>query len=204
MLHNTTINRDNIDEIFECFSKHFSQHSNKPIDIYVVGGSSIVINFVYRESTVDIDALYEESEQLNQSIVETANELELPNDWLNHDFINTLSFTNKIIKVSDYYRTYNNMNVYVVKPLYLIAMKLKSSRPTGGDLDDIIKMIYELRCNETDISYEKIMEAYDYLYDDRSNTYDSFFKKTKEAFDVPIEEAKEILKHEKQMRHLFK
>ena len=84
--------------------------------------------------------------------------------------------------------------VYSLEPKYLIAMKLKSSRPTGGDLDDVIKMIYELRFKGTEITYETIIEAYKELYADFSNTYDYFLEKAKEAFETPIEDFEYLFK----------
>ena len=73
-------------------------------------------------------------------------------------------------------------------------MKLKSSRPTGGDLDDIIKMIYELRLNKVDITYEQVIEAYKDLYNDYSHTYAYFFERTKKAFEADEEEMTATLK----------
>ena len=75
-----------------------------------------------------------------------------------------------------------------------LATKLKSSRPTGGDLDDIIMMIYELRYKKDQITYDDVIEAYKYLYTDFSNTYDYFLQKTNEAFEVPIEDFEHLLK----------
>ena len=63
-------------------------------------------------------------------------------------------------------------------------MKLKSSRPTGGDLDDVVYMIYELRYKNIGIEYKDVIDAYKTLYDDFSNTYDYFLKKAEEAFNV--------------------
>ncbi len=73
-------------------------------------------------------------------------------------------------------------------------MKIKSSRPTGGDLGDITKMIYELRIKKESCSYDDVIKAYKYLYTDFSNTYDYFLKKTKEAFEIPLEDIESIAK----------
>ena len=71
-------------------------------------------------------------------------------------------------------------------------MKFKSSRPGGGDLDDIVKMIYELKLEKVQLSYDDVIEAYKELYENFDNTYDYFLKKTKEAFEAPIEDIKLI------------
>lgn len=195
MLHNTVLSKENLDTIFESFAdKCLKLGSKEKINVYVVGGGAILLNFDYRLSTMDIDALFSDTEIIRQAIQCVALEFNMSEDWLNKDFVNTPSFSNKIKDVSVLYRTYLNIvNVFYVPPIYLIAMKLKSSRPTGGDLDDIIKMIYELRLKEESVSYEMIIDAYNYLYSDFSNTYSYFIDRMKDALDTPIEEVREIM-----------
>ena len=76
-------------------------------------------------------------------------------------------------------------------------MKLKSSRPEGGDMDDIIKMIYETRLNYEPLKYEDIIDAYKELYDNFDNTYDFFLEKAKDAFEAPLEDIEPIIYPEK-------
>ena len=190
MSHNTHIVKENIKEILQTLAKEYSKlGGTKPINIYIVGGASIVLNFDYRLSTIDIDAYYAEDLLLDQAIILTAKLLQLPDDWLNKDFVNTPSYTYKIINKAKLGFIVNDLiNVYLLEPKYLIAMKIKSSRPTGGDLEDIIMMIYEMRFKNIPISYNEIIEAYKELYSDFSNTYDYFLVKTQEAFKTPIED----------------
>ena len=192
MLHSKLLNKDNIDVIFDAFSKEMLNYSAGETNVYVVGGGAIVLSFDYRMSTLDIDAIFNNKELVEKAIAETASKLNLPSDWLNSDFIKTPSYSPKIEQFAKLYKTYNGVvNIYVLDPKYLIAMKLKSSRPTGGDLDDIIKMIYELRHKRELITYEDVISAYEELYSDFSNTYEYFIRKTKEAFDKPIEDIDE-------------
>ena len=197
MLHNKLLTKENIDEIFTCFALNCLKDNNHPskIEIYMVGGGAIMLNFDYRLSTIDFDAFFIKDEVVNAAIKETAKEKHLPSDWLNQDFVNTPSFSSKIVQVSKLYKVYHNIvYLYSLEPVYLIAMKLKSSRPTGGDLDDIIKMIFELRLNKVDITYEQIIDAYKHLYNDFSHTYSYFFEKTKKAFEADEEEMAATLK----------
>lgn len=186
MLHSKVLMKENIDAIFECFAKNYIGIDPKnAIDIYLVGGGAIMLNFDYRLSTIDFDAYFKNSLSIKQAIKATAIEKGLPDDWLNQDFVSTPSFSPVIQQHSVLYRVYENkVYLYILEPLYLIAMKLKSSRPTGGDLDDIVKMIYELRLSGSDITFEMIMNAYYSLYIDSSNTIPYFFDKTKKAFDA--------------------
>ena len=199
MLHNKLLTKENVDEIFHCFALRCIENKlNSKIDIYMVGGGAIMLNFDYRLSTIDFDALFVKNDAVNTAIDKTAKEKKLPNDWLNQDFVNTPSFSPRITSVSSLYKVYDNIvYLYTLEPVYLIAMKLKSSRPTGGDLDDVIKMIYELRLNNVQISYDQIIEAYKNLYTDFSNTYSYFLEKAKLAFEADKEEMEIVLNKRK-------
>ena len=196
MLRSILLDKNRLNQAFELFSGIYKKNKpNKPLDIYVVGGSAVVLNFEFRLSTMDIDALFETDEMINNAIMLTAKEMNIASDWLNSDFINTPSFTPKIKGVSALYKTFNEVvNVYYIEPLYLVAMKLKSARPTGGDLDDVIKMIYELRYNSKCVSYEDIVKAYFYLYEEYPNEESFFINKTKEAFETSMDEIEIVLK----------
>ncbi|MCR5505720.1 MAG: hypothetical protein K6F07_01840 [Bacilli bacterium] len=196
MLRSHLFKKDNIDRLFdELAIKYESLGGNTKIDIYVVGGASIVLNFSYRMSTIDIDAYYQDSKLLKEAIAEVSKSNSLPPDWINQDFVKTPSYSPKLIEKGKMFAKYGQfLTVFYLEPKYLIAMKLKSSRPTGGDLDDIVMMIYELRFKNMPITYEEIIEAYEYLYSDYSNTYDYFLVKTKEAFETPIEDFEHLFK----------
>ncbi len=196
MLHNCLFKKEDIDQVFEKLaSEYIELGGTKRVEIYLVGGAAIVSNFDYRMSTIDIDALFKDNYILETAIQNIAKKDNLPADWLNKDFVKTPSYSPKIIEKAAMRTVYNEIIVvYSLEPKYLIAMKLKSSRPTGGDLDDIIKMIYELRFKGAEITYEKIIEAYKELYSDFSNTYDYFLEKAKEAFETPIEDFEYLFK----------
>ena len=192
MLHDKLIKREDIRAVFNALAVAYEQiGGNQRKDIYLVGGSAIILEFNYRFATVDIDAYFNDDEKLTYAIEKVSLELNLPKDWLNHDFVLTPSYSPQIIEKAELFSQFGKyIYVYSLNHKYLIAMKLKSSRPTGGDLDDIIKMIYELRYKKIDITYEEIINAYKDLYPDFSNTYDFFLEKAKEAFSTPIEDFK--------------
>ena len=172
MSHNTLISKNNIDAIFEFLSQEYELlGGTQKIDIFLVGGAAIVLNFNYRLSTIDIDAYYKTNEAFKEATKITSQKFQLPSDWLNSDFVNTPSYSKEIIKKSKLFKSFNNLiTINTLEPNYLIAMKLKSSRPTAGDLEDIIMMIYELRYKQIPISFNDIMNAYNELYSDCSNT----------------------------------
>ncbi len=198
MQYKNIIKKENIDIIFTSLADQYKKAGGtEKINIFIVGGAAIVINFNYRYSTIDIDALYKENKLIKESIKAVAKSLELPIDWLNHDFEKTPSYSPVLLQKSILYKEYLNLIiVYTLEPKYLIAMKLKSSRPTGGDLDDIIKMIYESRYRNDPLTYEDVIKAYKELYSDFSNTYDYFLVKAKEAFETPKEDFEYLFKRD--------
>ena len=80
---------------------------------------------------------------MNDAISEVANKFDLPNDWINTDFIMTKSYSEKLIRYSVYYKSFSNgcLNVRTIKDEYLIAMKLVSGRKYKNDLSDIIGIL---------------------------------------------------------------
>ena len=63
MLHNTLINKQDIDNLFCALANEYESLGGKnDINIYLVGGASIILNFDYRMSTIDIDALFKTDE----------------------------------------------------------------------------------------------------------------------------------------------
>lgn len=196
MLHNSLIKRENIGKIFEELAKEYELRGGTDlVNIYLVGGAAIMLDFDYRMSTIDIDALYKKNEVLTDAIKSVASKMKLPSDWLNDNVAATPSYSNEIVNKSKAVSKYGKyITVYSLEPKYLIAMKLKSSRPTGGDLDDVLMMIYELRFKNVSITYEEIIGAYKELYKDFSNTYDYFLLKAKEAFNIPVSDFEHLLK----------
>lgn len=193
---NNLIDKHNIDSIFSSLAEEYIKLGGiDPVNIYLVGGAAIVLNFEYRLSTIDIDAYYVSNQTLKQAIDIVSKTANLPSDWLNDDFVNTPSYSQEIVEKAKLHSSHSNIiYVYALEPKYMIAMKLKSSRPTSGDLDDVIKMIYELRFKEVPITYEEIIEAYQELYSDFSNTYDYFLQEAKEAFKTPVEDFEYMFK----------
>lgn len=196
MLHSSLLKKEDLDRLFDKLATEYIElGGSKKVEIYLVGGAAIVLNFDYRMSTIDIDAMFNDNDILETAIQNVSQRDNLSSDWLNKDFVKTPSYTPKIIEKGKEYAVYHNIiSVYSLEPKYLIAMKLKSSRPTGGDLDDIIKMIYELRYKKIEITYEQIVQAYKEFYTDFSNTYSYFLEKTKEAFETPIEDFEYLFK----------
>ena len=72
------------------------------VELIVVGGASILLNYDFRESTIDVDALVSSRISIKESINRVGDKYGLPNGWINSDFKTTNSFSPKIVQFSKY------------------------------------------------------------------------------------------------------
>ena len=150
----------------------------RKLEIIIVGGASILLNYNFRPSSYDVDA-YFVSDVLKQAINNVADKLNLPVGWLNKDFIRTPSFSPKIIQYSSFYKEFKNvLTVRTISSEYLVAMKLVSFRNYKDDITDIANIISE----DKTINLEKIKTAvvnlygfYDYLDKERQKFIEKLF-----------------------------
>lgn len=155
-------------------------------EIILVGGASIIVNYSFRFSSYDIDAMYSMPSLMKEVINAVGDKQGLPNGWLNDDFKNTASYSNKIVQYSEYYKTFSNvLSVRTVRAEYLIAMKLVSGRQYKKDLSDIAGIVYEQSLLGKPITYEMIDTAVKNLY----GNWDKIS-------DVSIATLEKILNHE--------
>jgi hypothetical protein len=131
----------------------------------LIGGASILINYGFREMTYDMDAIISSSSAIKEAINRVGDKFNLPDGWLNTDFVNTKSYTPKLVEYSVHYRCYANiLNVRTVASEYLIAMKLMSGRKFKNDLSDVIGILCEHKAQNNPISQEQIEKAVCDLY----------------------------------------
>ena len=135
-------------------------------EIVIVGGASIVLNYSFRLSTMDIDCTDNSGILMNDVIGEIAKKYNLPSNWINTDFIKTKSYSKKLNLYSQFYKSFSNgtLNVRTIKDEYLIAMKLVSARKYKNDYSDIYGIVNELRKNKKEITIEQVENAAINLY----------------------------------------
>lgn len=169
MLSESEFTKDTLDLYFKELAKVFRKlnGTKMPAELIVVGGASILINYGFRNSTVDIDAIIQASSSMKDAIRTVRDKMGLPDDWLNADFIRTSSYSPKLIQYSKYYKTFSNvLSIRTVTSEYLVAMKLMSDRDYKNDYSDIIGIIWEQKENGKEIMLEDIKRAVIELYGD--------------------------------------
>lgn len=159
--------KSNIDEYLKELGKRYRKMNGKhvPAELILIGGASVLINYGFRDTTNDIDALMSASSVMKEIANTMSDEYGLPNGWLNDDFRRTNSYSSNLFQYSKYYKTFSNvLRVYTISEEYLIAMKLRSARKYKRDLSDIIGILKEQKQNSAPITMDKLDRAITNLY----------------------------------------
>jgi len=199
-------------EILDAYLKELGKEFRKvngtkmPAEIILIGGAAILANYGFREVTYDIDAVILASSAMKEAINHVGDKMGLPHGWLNADFQKTTSFSDRLLQVSVYYKTFSNiLTIRTVAAEYLIAMKLMSGRQYKNDLSDIAGILWEHQKTGKSISREVIDKAVTTLYGDKAVLPDISQKTIDDAFsDGDFEGAyKKIRENEKQAKDIL-
>lgn len=166
------ITKENLDTYLKEVAKQFRKLNGKsmPAEITLIGGASILINYGFRASTYDVDALIQASSSMKDAINYVTDAMGLPNGWLNEDFKNTKSYTPRLVNYSKYYRTFSNVvTARTITGEYLVAMKLMAYRQYKHDISDIVGILRDHQKAGDPLSYERIEKAVTDLYDGWEN-----------------------------------
>ena len=161
--------KENLDMYLKELAKEFRKNNgNKmPAEIILIGGASILINYGFREMIYDMDAIINSSSAMKDAINIVGGRLGLPLGWINTDFMNTNSYTPRLVGVSKYYKTFSNiLQIRTVSAEYLVAMKLMAGRQYKNDLSDIVGIIIEQEERGDILTLERIKKAIIDLYDE--------------------------------------
>jgi len=167
MYADTPITRENLNEYLKALAKEFRRlnGTRMPAEIVLIGGAAILANYGFRELTYDVDAVIVASSVMKEAINIVGDKLNLPQGWLNDDFQRTDSYSDKLLEVSVYYKTFSNiLQIRTVAAEYLVAMKLMSGRRYKNDISDIYGILWEHQKSGTSISKKAIEQAVIKLY----------------------------------------
>lgn len=160
--------KENLDIYLKELAKEFRKKNGtkNPAEIILIGGASILINYGFREVTYDMDAIIRSSGVMKDTINIVGDRLGLPVGWLNTDFVNTDSYTPRLIEYSKYYKTFSNiLQIRTVSAEYLVAMKLIAGRQYKNDLSDVVGILIEQEKRSDSFSLNRIKKAVVDLYD---------------------------------------
>ena len=196
MLSDKGFTKENLDLYLKELAKEYRKRNGKtmPVEIILIGGASVVINYGFRESTYDIDAIMDGASSLKDAMNYVGDKYHLPNGWLNDDFVRTESYTPRIIRYSRYYRTFSNVVTFrTVTGEYLLAMKLKAGRAYKYDRSDVIGILWEQEKKGDPLTMDRIRKAVVDLYD----SYDVLSDEVKDFIEAAIREGGYATKYDR-------
>ncbi|MGE0116940.1 MAG: hypothetical protein AB7S71_15390 [Dongiaceae bacterium] len=154
----TILTRSDIEAAFDDIGRA-AFTAGKIIELAVVGGAAIVLLFVARPATRDVDAVVNgDTAFVREQTQRVAHERGWRQDWLNDSVKGFLSARHNDPDVMRLFRTYPSereagLRVFVARPEYLLAMKCLAMRvgsPTSRDTDDIKTLIRHLGLSNAD------------------------------------------------------
>ena len=192
MSHNeeyVVLTKEVIDTCLSDLGKLIKKHSNGQnvyCELIVVGGASILLNYGFRLSTVDIDCSDEYKVLMNDLISLIADKYRLPSNWINTNFVNTKSYSPKLARCSTHYKTFGNgvLEVRTIRGVYLLAMKIVSARKYKNDYSDMFGIIQEINKN-SDLTMEMVDSAIIELYDSIDVADKDAYRFVKSIIDSP-------------------
>lgn len=198
----TKFSKESIDIYLKKLSKVYKKFSagRMPAEIILVGGSAIAVNYSFRQSSTDIDAIIQAPEVMRDAICRIRDEENLPGDWINSDFTKTASFSPMLRLYSKHYRTFSNVvEVRTITGAFLISMKMRSGRIYKHDLSDIIGILIEENEKRTKpIDIAEIRNACEKLYGEAG--YDTMPEASRKlienAVNLSIQELRNLYRYQ--------
>lgn len=111
------------------------------LEIYVVGGTAMILAYDRQRLTRDIDATWDTSIDLSAEISDMATEHALPRDWLNDRVRPMLPLVIDEDRLEAL--SLPGLRVSVASPRHMLAMKARAARD-ARDFDDIILLCQRL------------------------------------------------------------
>lgn len=124
-------------------------------EILLCGGAVMCLVFNARNSTRDIDAIFEPTSEIRIAAKKVAAEMQLPEDWLNDS---AKSFFSPLLNKVEI-RSWSNLSVWAPTADYMLAMKCISARYDSQDKNDVEFLIKELKLKTAE-SVFKIIESF--------------------------------------------
>ena len=163
------------DEMLKYFDEINSRlaKENKHGEIIIAGGAALTLVWGARNSTYDIDAIFEPKEDMRTIISDIAAAYKLNADWLNDGVKGFM--TEKM--GYDKYLELSNLTVHNINAESMLAMKLTSARTNTKDMDDSIFLMKALGIKAEDELFAIIEK---YIHPNHQTIASNFF--TQEAF----------------------
>ena len=190
------IDKDDIIQLLSEIGKKLAKRKQFG-SLTICGGAAMALLFNARDLTSDIDSQFRPNENIHdfKSIVdEITQERNLPdNHWCNDDYTMFSDDYCTDLK-SKFYRSFDNLDVFIMEPESLLAMKLISARPKSHDRSDSITLMKELKIQSID-ELSEIFDRHfvsDKMHPDELRMVKGFVSDTFEDYQKQLSSKKRI------------
>jgi len=157
------LSREQIIRAFQLLAERLSKRDVVG-EINLLGGTAMMLGFKTRQSTKDVDAIFQPASIIREEARAVAAELEIQADWINDAAKGFVSPKAEFQPLQDL--EFPNLRIQVPTAEYLLAMKVLSSRvglgsPASADKEDIRFLIRWLRLSTTEAVFEIVERYYD-------------------------------------------
>jgi len=151
-----SLSRERILELFGMLDEELERDGTLG-ELHVVGGAVMCLALKARESTRDVDALFEPASAVRAAAARVAARSNVPDDWLNDAVKAYLGPRNNFVRFLEL----SHLRVFVAEPHYLFAMKCAALRlgPEFHDLEDVRYLLRHLGLRSVDQAI-RIIEQY--------------------------------------------
>jgi hypothetical protein len=126
--------------------------------IFIVGGAAMALAYSERRVTKDIDAVFEPKTVIYEAAARVAEDLDLPEDWLNDAVKGFMPGTDpEPVSIA----AVTGIEITTASPRYLLAMKLLAMR-MGEDDEDIEFLLGECGIRTVDEALDLVVRVYPY------------------------------------------
>lgn len=134
------LTRENIRSLLGMLNDELAQ-AGEIGEVGIVGGAAMCIVYNARESTKDIDGVFEPTAVIRKLVKKIAERERLPPDWLNDAVKGYLEgeFQRQAVL------SLSHLRVWTPEPRYMLAMKCLSARWDSHDREDVIHLLKLLK-----------------------------------------------------------
>lgn len=126
-------------------------------EVALYGGAVMCLSFGSRNSTHDIDGIFEPTKEIRDIIDIVGRKYNLPADWFNDGVKGFLSSNNELIM----FEQLSNLKIWTATPKYMFAMKALSCRLGNvNEINDIRFLIKYIGITSVDDAQAIIYEYY--------------------------------------------
>jgi len=144
--------QEDIQRLFKLLNEELRQ-SGTCGELYLVGGAVMCLAYNARQSTTDVDALFQPAAEVRKAAARAAAKNNLPAEWLNDGVKGYLS------REGDFapFLELDHLRIMVARPEYLLAMKCLAMR-IGAEFHDEEDVRFLLRLLDIQ-SYDQAVEV---------------------------------------------